>query len=611
MPRSLEVLVSDVATLLMGVDWPSVPTEAEAVIKLLVNYFRVDAGFLRYNDHQIHATRLIAEWPPRTNLPDPDPLGVVSFDGADTVFSVAETLAEPIVIRPDLTTEDYQRRVEAGTGVPATSMAGVPLLSGNSTTGILGLVKFGDRAWSSREINALKAIGALFAQLQARTVAESKLRYLAEHDPLTGLHNRRALMRYLEQRLAADEPGPVAVLFLDVDHLKSLNDYLGHSAGDGFLRIIADRLRAVAKPEDMIARLGGDEFIVVPAAQTDASEAESLAKLIRDQVMEKVTIGHEVLARTVSVGISVGDPGHDTATVLLDAADQAVHAAKGNGGNTVEVFTEQLLIERELQSDVEIRLKSAIEGDELVLHYLPEVDMRTGEILAMEALVRWNHPNRGLLLPAEFIGVAESLNLAGELDRWVMRRACLEFSGWRRRGVGLATALRINISPAQLTTTHFVESVAAVLAEFGLDGHCVCLEITEHAVVRDLPGARSVIERLKAVGVQVAIDDFGTGYSGLSQLKALPVDILKIDRGFVTSLGTDSGDLAIVKAIAALADSFGLDLVAEGVESEVAVRTLLSLGCIRAQGFLLSRPVPGEQMEKLLTVGSLAVPVLE
>lgn len=611
MPRSLEVLVSDIATRLMGVDWLTVPAEAETVIQLLVVYFRVDAGFLRYNDLETRSTRLIAEWPPRANLDDPDPLAVVSFDGADPVFSIAEKLAEPIVIRPGLTTEDYQRKVEASRGVPETSIAAVPLRSGDSTTGILGLVKFGDRAWTRREINALKAIGALFAQLQARTVAESRLRYLAEHDPLTGLHNRRALMRHLHHRLSAQQHRPFPVLFLDLDHLKSLNDYMGHSAGDGFLRIIAERLREAAGPQDMIARLGGDEFIVVPAEEMDVHEAQALADVITENVMAKVTIGHEVLARTVSVGITIGRPGHDTADEVLDHADQAVRAAKRAGGNMAAVFSEQLSHDRELRADVEIRLKAAIDGDDLVLHYLPEVDMRTGEILAMEALVRWNHPSRGLLLPAEFIGIAESLNLAGELDRWVMRRACLEFAQWRQNGAGLTCSLRINISPAQLTTTHFVETVAEILAEFDLDGHCVCLEITEHAVVRDLPGARSVIQRLKEVGVQVAIDDFGTGYSGLSQLKALPVDILKIDRGFVTALGTDSGDLAIVKAIAALADSFGLDLVAEGVESELAVRTLLSLGCIRAQGFLLSPPVPGEQMERLLAAGRLPLPALD
>ena len=243
----------------------------------------------------------------------------------------------------------------------------------------------------------------------------------------------------------------------------------------------------------------------------------------------------------------------------------------------------------------------------LVLHYLPEVDMRTGTILGTEALIRWQHPTRGLLLPGAFIGVAESIDLAGKLGRLVMRSACTEFSKWRSRGLGRDAVLRINVSPVQLVSDGFVDTVAATAEEFGLDGAAVCLEITESVVVQDIEATRNTLTGLKDVGVQIAIDDFGTGYSVLTHLKSLPIDTLKIDRGFVRELGANPSDLAIVRAIMALADAFDLQVVAEGVETSTAATTLLNLGCHRAQGFLLSPPVDGAAMETLFARGHIPV----
>jgi EAL domain-containing protein (putative c-di-GMP-specific phosphodiesterase class I) len=234
----------------------------------------------------------------------------------------------------------------------------------------------------------------------------------------------------------------------------------------------------------------------------------------------------------------------------------------------------------------------------------------TRVILGAEALVRWRHPTRGLLLPDSFIGVAESTNLAGELGQWVMRSACAEFSRWRANGVGQSAILRINVSPIQLITRGFVRSVADTIEEFGIDGGSVCLEITERAVVHDIETTRKTLHELKEVGVQIAIDDFGTGYAVLSHLKSLPVDMLKIDTGFVRDLGTNAGDLAIVRAIIGLAEAFGLQLVAEGVETPAAALTLMQHGCHRAQGFLLSRPVPGNAMEALLSARWMPMPFL-
>lgn len=266
-----------------------------------------------------------------------------------------------------------------------------------------------------------------------------------------------------------------------------------------------------------------------------------------------------------------------------------------------------MAMEIDFRNDIELHLQSVIESGALVLHYLPEIDMRTGEVLAAEALVRWQHPTRGLLSPDSFIGVAESINLAGELGRWVLRNACAEFARWRSNGVGRNIVLRINVSPVQLVTDGFVASVAEVMKEFRLPRGSVCLEITESIVVQDIETTRSTLTGLHKVGVQVAIDDFGTGYSALSLLKSLPVDTLKIDRSFVAGLGSDPGDLPIVRAVIALAGAFGLQLVAEGVETERAALTLLRHGCYRAQGFLLSKPILGHEMAALLAKGRVPV----
>ena len=607
MPESLDLVVTSVATRLMGVSAATSAEVSQQVLAYLVEYFSVDVSFLRRNDHTIHASVLVAEWPVRPGIPDPDPLGVVYFRDADPVFALAEHQKEAVVFRPEPATDDYQKKINEGRQIPETSMACVPLLSGELTTGVLGFVKFGDRNWTEAELNALKAIASLFAQVQARVQAEEQLRYLAEHDDLTGLCNRRALLAHLDARLAEGRSGPVSALFFDLDRLKAINDYLGHTAGDWFIRVLAERLRRGAEGPNLIARLGGDEFVVVPAEPMDAGAAEALAHRLQSTLRERVSIDGEMLTRTVSIGVALGIPGQDSTSDLLRRADQAVLTAKNSGGNKVAVFTDDMSMKSEFRNDIELHLQSVIENGALLLHYLPEVDMRTGDILPAEALVRWQHPTRGLLSPDSFIGVAESINLAGELGRWVMRSACAEFAGWRSRGVGTNTVLRINVSPVQLVTDGFVESVAGVLNEFDLDRGSVCLEITESVVVQDIETTRITVAGLKEAGVQVAIDDFGTGYSALSHLKSLPVDTLKIDKSFVRELGSDPGDLAIVRAIIALAEAFGLELVAEGVETEAAALTLLRHGCHRAQGFLLSRPIAGAAMESLLAKGRILV----
>ena len=597
---SLDDLVTGAAAELMAATADSAGAVSERILAGLVGDLGVDFGFLRHNDHSVHATVLIAEFPPRDA--DPDPIGVVYFAEADSVFALTESYREPYVLRPEPANADYQRNITEGTGVPTVSLACIPLLSGEVTTGTLGFGKLGDREWLAEELNALQAIATLFAQLQARIVAEERVRYLAEHDDLTGLLNRRALIAHLDKRLAAGQPGEVAVLFLDLDRFKVVNEHLGQDAGDRFIQGFAGLLGEAAQGSAVTARLGGDEFIVVPSAPMDTEAAVVFARGLQGRVDRQVVIGGERLSRSASVGVATGVPGCDSTSELLRRADQAARTAKSFGGATVTPFSAEMSERDMIRNDIELDLEASANGENsaLVLHYLPEFDMDTGQIVGTEALVRWQHPTRGLLMPDSFIGVVESMDLAGKLGRLVMRSACAQFGLWRSRGVGRDAVLRVNVSPMQLVANNIVDTVVATLDEFAIDAGAVCLEITERVVVQEIDTTRQTLRRLKDIGVQIAIDDFGTGYSALTYLKTLPVDTLKIDRSFVRDLGTNTRDRAIVQAIVALAHALGLEVVAEGVETATAASTLLDLGCHRAQGFLLSRPLDSTAMESLL-----------
>ncbi|MGO9151956.1 putative bifunctional diguanylate cyclase/phosphodiesterase [Mycobacterium sp.] len=614
MPRRLDVVVSSVAAQLMDADASIATKVSQQILAYLVEQFDVDAAFLRHNDRNIRASKLVAEWPPRSNRPDPDPLEVVDFACADAVFAYCADGKEPIVIplNPgDDAYRAYQGRIAERRRVASSpSVAAAPLVSRGVTTGLLGFITSGARTWTPKLMNTLGAIAPMFAGFQVRIATEEKLRYLAGHDELTDLCNRRSLLTHLSDRLAAGRPGPVAVLYLDLDRLKSINDYFGHAAGDFYLRVFAERLQAIMGDYSVIGRHGGDEFLVIPDPAMPTETAESLAHRLRMTLGSRLNIGDDLITPSVSIGVALGNPGCDNVADLLRRADGAVLAAKRAGGNQVALSTDDMSRNSVFRDDIELHLQAAIDSDALLLQYLPEVDLLTGAILGAEALVRWRHPIRGLLLPDSFIGIAESANLAGELGRWVMRSACAEFSRWRSHGVARNATLRVNVSPRQLAIPGFIRSLADIIDEFGLRADSVCLEITERALVRDIHTTRRTLAELKEVGVQIAIDDFGTGSAVLSHLKSLPVDTLKIDVGFVRNLGTNPEDLAIVRAIIGLAEAFGLELVAEGVETAIAAQTLMQYGCHRAQGFLLSRPVAAEDMESLLSTSWMPMPCL-
>jgi diguanylate cyclase (GGDEF)-like protein len=602
--RGLDALVTQIATELMSVSAHSLDEAEEWLLRVLSEFFEVDASFLRRNDLDRDVTVLVAEWPRRENVPDPDPIGQVPF-GADPVFDVTRDLKTPLVMRSSDSPDAYQERVDQASGMGEVSVAVVPLIRKDETVGVLGFVKCGDRPWDTGETNALQAAASLLVQLQARVEAEERLEYEAYHDELTGLPNRRALLEELDRRLSRTTGETLGLLYLDVDRFKALNDFLGHSAGDRLLVTVAERLHNAMDTCDFVARLAGDQFVFLLENSRVGLEALAFADKLLELVAEPIEIsGHDV-GRTASVGMSFSGTESTTAEDLLAHANIALDLAKAHGGNQVVVFDEALRASVKQGSETELELRDAIDHGGLLLYFQPELDLRTGQLLAVEALVRWDHPRQGVLPAGSFIRAAEETGLIVDLGRWVLAEACRQMSEWRERYPRLGITMRVNMSPAQLATRNIVTLVEQCLSDNRLPGEFLCLEITEHAVVQDLEQAVRVLNELKALGVSLAIDDFGTGYSSMSQLKRLPVDVLKIDQGFVAGLCLDERDRAIVDATVRLAQSFGLDVVAEGVETVELVHELLALGCNRAQGFLLCKPKAARDLELMLQSGGV------
>jgi diguanylate cyclase (GGDEF)-like protein len=596
---TLDELVTSTATDLMGVTSADLHIAYRALLRRLVDYLAVDVSFLREHDHVERTSTLVAEWPPRSLVPDPDPLGVVGFD-SDSTFAATEFLSTIVITRPGSENDNCQEKVRHGSGDSGVCLATIPLLSGPTTVGVLGFINFGDRDWNDAEINALRAVAALLAQLQGRVSAEGQLRHMAYHDELTGLANRRALTDHLADRLAPGRVDAVSIIFMDVDRLKALNSFLGHAAGDQYLQTLALRLMQGAGDGDLLGRLGGDEFVLVIAGCGDERAARAMAETLRQIAGRPIQVGGEEVSRAISLGVAMGFPGHTTVSELMNQADQAMLKSKARGGNEISVFTAEMRRENEIRTDIELHLGAAIADGSLILQYQPEINLANGHILGVEALVRWPHPNLGLLHPHSFIDIVDTTNLSGELSRWVIETGCRQLKEWHRRFPKRTLGLSVNVSPAQLITADFARTVSDILDDCRLDGKHLTLEITEHALTSDTDQSRVTLRGLRDIGVKVAIDDFGTGYSSLAQLKSLPVDTLKIDRGFVVDLGVNPDDLAIVTSIIGLAESFGLQVVAEGVESVLAAETLVELGCKRAQGFLFAEPCSASEIELAL-----------
>ena len=605
--RRLDELVGQVAERLMSASSRTRQNVLSWTIRVLAEFLGADVAFLRRNDHSRGLSILEAEWPPR-EIPDPDPLGEVPFD-ADPVFAALRNLRAPFYLtgRADAG-DEYLDRVEKGSGVQLVGGgAAVPLLLADMTWGVLGFLHFRLHAWSPEEVSTLQAIASMLMQLQARIDAERRTEYNALHDDLTGLPNRRALLQELEDRLEAHRK--TAVLFFDLDRFKVMNDFLGHASGDRVLTTIGDRIRTSIRPNDFAARLGGDEFVILVGEVSGEMEVMATAYRILGGIGEPIDFAGQQVSHTASVGIVLSRPGLRNGMELLGWADVAMYAAKRQGRNQAVVFDDVLQELVSERSRTELTLREAIESDGLRLHYQPEVDLRTGRLLAVEALVRWEHPTRGLLPASAFITVAEETGLVVDMGRWVFTEACRQLAAWRREYPDLPLIVRVNMSPAQFVISGLVEFVEDRLRVYDIPGERLCIEVTEHAVLQEPEQTARILRGFQALGVEIAIDDFGTGYASFTELKRLPVNLLKLDQTFVQGIITDPSDRAIVEAIIQLGRALDLDMIAEGIECSATIDKLLELGCHRGQGYLMSVPMSAEELAPVLNAGAIALSV--
>ncbi|MGD9832802.1 MAG: putative bifunctional diguanylate cyclase/phosphodiesterase [Piscinibacter sp.] len=432
----------------------------------------------------------------------------------------------------------------------------------------------------------------------AARMREEQLVHRAAHDSLTGLVNRYGLQTRLEALLGRAAQGArLAVLSIDLDHFKDVNDTLGHEAGDELLSAASHRLRSCVPAGAVVARPGGDEFIVL-LPEADAATAASVADVALAALGRPFALRGGENRLGASAGIAMC-PDHGTQREeLMRCADIALFAAKGAGRGQHVLFTSELDRASRERVQMQLELRQALDRDEFVVHYQPRVQPGDGRILAAEALIRWQHPQRGLLYPGAFIEVAEAAGLIDEMGRWVLDAACAQAAVWRREGLSLQR-ISVNVSPRQLASGELPALVADVLERHRLPGSALELEVTESLLMNDPGDARAQLAALRQRGVTVALDDFGTGYSSMALLRQLPIDVMKVDRSFVVGLGTDDGAMAVTRAIVTLARSLRLHLVAEGVETEAQAEVLRSLGCDQLQGYLFSRPVPAAGFARL------------
>lgn len=429
----------------------------------------------------------------------------------------------------------------------------------------------------------------------------------ATHDHLTGLPNRALLtdrLRRVLERAGKDRSYRFAVLFLDLDRFKNVNDSLGHTIGDELLVEIANRLQGCVHPTDVVARLGGDEFVILLEGVGEADNASRVAKRLLAALEPPVVLDGQELYTTASIGIVAGRTDYLRAEDLLRDADTAMYRAKEGGKNRFEVFHGQMRSRAVKLLSLETDLRRAVEQENFLVYYQPIVSLKSGNLVGFEALVRWGHPERGLLPPAEFIPLAEETELIVPMGLIVLRQACVTMNHWRTRFPDhRPLSVNVNLSAAQLARSDFVDRIRRVLQETGLHGRYLRLEVTESAVMRDAGLAAEALSRLKDLGVRVHIDDFGTGYSSLGLLHRFPVDALKIDRSFVQ--GMDSGtrraeNAQIVQTITTLAHGLGMDVVAEGVETTQSLRRVTEMGCDLGQGYWFSKPTDARTAEALI-----------
>ena len=438
----------------------------------------------------------------------------------------------------------------------------------------------------------------LETRVQERTEA---LAHQALHDALTGLPNRALLIDRLDQALAgAIRTGrPVAVLFVDVDHFKLFNDSRGHAAGDEVIVGVAERLRQTVRPADTVARFGGDEFVVVSPEAGTLEGATGLAGRISSALAQPFRLGDQDVFLTVSIGMAVSSTTM-AAEVLLRDADAAMYRAKQQGRARCEFFDETMRTEAAARLELQTALHWAIERNEMRVFYQPLVEVASGRVVGLEGLVRWQHPERGLLAPGSFVPIAEDSGLIVPIDQAVLGQAAADHARWRSLHPQLHLSVAVNLSAHHLRHPGLPRRVREVLAEYGLEPSSLCLELTESVLMEDLDRHAETLLELRRLGVRLAIDDFGTGYSSLTRLRLFPVDVVKIDRSFVAGLGTDPRDTAIVRGVIDLAHALDLVVVAEGIERPEQLEELRALHCDLAQGYLFAPPEPAATVDERL-----------
>jgi diguanylate cyclase (GGDEF)-like protein len=450
--------------------------------------------------------------------------------------------------------------------------------------------------WRYALIHGGFVLAASFANLISWRLTEQE----SLQDGLTGLPNRVALLEGLERNLQGRGRTTTHVLFIDLDNFKDANDAFGHQVGDELLIALALRLRQNLRAGDLLARLGGDEFAIVLQDTPDRDDALEASQRILDALHEDVQLAGITLVVEASMGLAHAD-GETSSADLLRNADLAMYDAKREGGGRVVTFRPVLHMAAVSRTELESDLRVALERGQFEVHYQPIYALTTQEIVGTEALVRWQHPVRGLVPPSDFIPAAEQSGLIIALGAWVLRTACAQTAAWQRQHPDRAPlTVAVNLSPRQLTDRRLVDTVAKALADTGLPASSLCLEITEGSVIKDFEASQLVLDALRKLGVSLALDDFGTGYSSLSYLTQLPVNSVKIDRSFVTDLGVVSANSKIVTAIVELAHALGMSVTAEGAETQLQLQALRSIGSDHVQGFLLGRPAPAAVVAEAL-----------
>ena len=443
----------------------------------------------------------------------------------------------------------------------------------------------------------------------SRVLEETKehFRHAAFHDSLTGLPNRAMFTELLKAEIESSHrhgEHMFAVLFLDLDRFKNVNDSLGHTHGDLLLVAFAERLEHSLRPLDTLARFGGDEFAILLSGMSDATDAVRVAQRIQDELTQPFVLDKNSAFATASIGIAFSSSGYDRADDILRDADIAMYRAKENGKARYEVFDHGMHARAVSRLQLESDLRQAIEQKEFCVYYQPIVSLQTGRLAGFEALVRWNHPRRGLVSPADFIPVAEETGLIVPIGQWVLNEACAQVRQWQIDSPShRSLSLSVNLSARQVAHPDLLQRIKEALASSKLNPHCLKLEITESVVMENAEAAAQMFKQLRLLGVQLSIDDFGTGYSSLSYLHRFPLNYLKIDRSFVSRLTTDN-DNAIVRTISTLARNLGMEVIAEGIETEEQFLQLKMLGCEYGQGYLFSRPVANEAVMHLLAQDS-------